>query len=192
VLLARAVATALTAVVLGSSPVGPDATVTCPALATSLTTTATLWNSDLRESSGIQSSLDHPGVLWIVQDSSNGPYLYAYSSDGDPLATYTLEGSRVRNIDWEAIGLDRRAGRDLIYIGDIGDNHANRDGSDRPALYRLPEPAVTVTTSPPIVATLSGVQKFTFRYFDRDRWPMRPRTPRRFSSTRGPGTSSSC
>ena len=175
---ARVVATATIVVVFGSPSTGTLATVTCPALAATLTTTATLWNSDLRESSGIQSSLDHPGVLWIVQDSSNGPYLYAFSNGGVRLATYTLEGTGLRNVDWEAMGLDHRAGADRIYIGDIGDNAANRDGTDRPvpALYRLPEPEISATTSPPVVATISGVRKFKFRYFDSTNgWQMKPR-----------------
>lgn len=152
--------------------------VTCPALAGSLETEATFWNSGLRESSGIQSSLDHAGVLWIVEDSYNGPYLFAYSPEGDQLATYTLKGSFLRNVDWEAIGLDHRAGTDLLYIGDVGDNEANRDGADRPlpALYRLAEPAISARQSPPIVGTISGVQKFKFRYFDRtDSSQLKPR-----------------
>ncbi len=178
-----ALAAALLAAVLlagvFATPYAPSVrAVTCPALAGFLETQATLWNSGLRESSGIQSSLDHPGVLWIIEDSYNGPYLYAYSLKGDKLASYTLKGSFTKNIDWEAIGLDHRGGADLLYIGDIGDNAGNRDGADRPlpALYRLAEPAVSANTSPPIVGTISSVQKFKFRYFDRtDASQLKPR-----------------
>ena len=46
--------------------------------------------------------------------------------------------------------MDHRTGPDLLVIGDIGDNRENRNGVSRatPALYVLPEPALSATQSP--------------------------------------------
>jgi len=152
------------------------AAVACPAMDPSLTTDVVFRNSGMKEVSGIQSSLDHPGVLWVIQDSGNGSYLYAFDMAGSILATYFLDGAK--NVDWEAIALDNRDGTDLLYIGDIGDNPANRDGIQRPtpALFVLPEPAISVTQSPPVSATLTDATKYPFRYVDQaDRSELAPR-----------------
>ncbi len=149
-------------------PTSSAAVVPCPKMDPSLTTDRILWNSGMREVSGIQASVDHVGVLWVIQDSGNGPYLHAFSIDGDRLATYTLTGTDVKNVDWEAIGLDHRAGTDLLVIGDIGDNRENRNGVSRatPALYILPEPALSATQSPVVTAVLPGAVRYPFRYYD--------------------------
>lgn len=152
------------------------AAVTCPAMDPSLTTDVVFGSSGMKEVSGIQSSLDHPGVLWVIQDSGNGSYLYAFDMAGGTLATFFLDDTK--NVDWEAIGLDNRDGTDLLYIGDIGDNPANRDGAQRPtpALLVLPEPTISVGQSPPVSATLTDVTKYAFRYFDQaDRSTLAPR-----------------
>jgi len=157
---------AVAAVSLGDA--SPSAAVACPKMDPSLTTDRILWNSGLREVSGIQASVDHPGVLWVIQDSGNGPYLHAFSIEGDRLATYALTGTGVKNIDWEAIGLDPRSGTDLLVIGDIGDNRGNRDGVTRatPALYVLREPALEATQAPAVTGALSGISRYPFRYYD--------------------------
>jgi hypothetical protein len=150
----------------------------CPSLDSTVSFVDTLWDRDLNEASGIQSSLDHLGVLWIVEDSGNGPWLYAYTVAGRRLATYELFGDGLRNVDWEALGLDHRDGHDWLYVGDIGDNAANRNGSQRPvpALYRFPEPSIDVTVRSPVTGRIRGVTRFPFRYFDsRNHWKLKPR-----------------
>lgn len=170
----------VTLVVLMSSvllePTVGTAAVECPSTAEPVTKSI-LWNSGLREVSGIQTSVDHPGVVWVIEDSGNGPYLYAFDRDGNRLATYRLEGRNVRNVDWEAIGLDHRAGTDLLYIGDIGDNRGVRNGADRPVpvLYGIEEPNVSPGGAP-IEDTITKIQRYPFRYFARtDSWQMSPK-----------------
>ena len=76
----------------------------------------------LNEISGMAPSLRHPGVLWLHNDSSGGPRLYAVDSRTcRTVATITVRGARAR--DWEGLasGRDNR-GRPVLWIGDIGDN----------------------------------------------------------------------
>jgi len=122
----------------------------------------------LTEISGLAPSVRHPGVLWLHNDSSGGPRLYAV--DGRTcrtLATITVRGAIAR--DWEGIasGRDNR-GRPVLWIGDVGDNRdswpdvsvlkvlepeALRDGSVSARTYRftyadMPHNAETVLADP--------------------------------------------
>ena len=148
----------------------------CPAMDPELSTEVILRDSGLKEVSGIQSSLDNPGVLWAIEDSGNGPYLYAVSRTGSLLATYAVYGG-ARNVDWEAIAIRYHDGTDWIYVGDIGDNPGNRNGVDRPVptLYRFAEPVISASQSPPLVANIKEVEAFKFRYFSASGSQLRPR-----------------
>lgn len=122
----------------------------------------------LNELSGLQSSFAHPHLLWGVEDSGNGAHLFAFSSGGDLVRDFTLQGAHLTNWDWEALAIDPRRGRDVIYIGDIGDNGHSRTGHDvrAPALYRLREPRVRATDAF-ASRTIPHVRLFLFRYFTR-------------------------
>lgn len=74
------------------------------------------------EISGLARSLNFPGVLYLHNDSSGGPYVYAVDERScRTLATLEISGSRAR--DYEAIATGRDAkGRAVIWLGDIGDN----------------------------------------------------------------------
>ncbi len=92
------------------------------------------------EASGMTASRLHQGVVYIVEDSRNGPTVFAVDNDGDTAATFTLAGAT--NVDWEAMapGADGQ-GNPTLWIGDIGDND-----SERPSirLYRVDEPSELV------------------------------------------------
>jgi hypothetical protein len=92
----------------------------------------------LVEISGITWSRRHPGVYWVHNDSSGGPYLYAV----DGTTCRTLARIRIGNIgarDLEAVatGTDPR-GRPVLWLGDIGDN---RDSWPSVRLHAITEPA---------------------------------------------------
>ena len=92
----------------------------------------------LIEVSGIAASRDHPGVLWAVNDSGDGPTIYAIS-EGDTIATVTLNG--VFPIDWEDLDLGPGPGGiDHLYVADVGDNLGFRPWI---SIFRLPEPDPT-------------------------------------------------
>ncbi len=94
------------------------------------------------EASGLADSRQNEGVLWVHNDSGDGPYLYAMSHAGAHLGTWELQG--VSAYDWEdlALGQDPHSGEHLLYIGDIGDNGESRDSV---VVHRVPEPTVSLT-----------------------------------------------
>lgn len=96
-------------------------------------------DSRFTEISGMTYSQRHPGVLYLHNDSSGGPRIFAV--DGRTcrtLATLTLAGAQAR--DFEAIGSGRDAkGRPILWVGDIGDN---LDSWSDVRLLRVREPKV--------------------------------------------------
>jgi hypothetical protein len=124
--------------------------------------TAVLSAPRLGESSGVTPSR-RSGVYWSLNDSGDGPILYATDSAGRDLGHVTVLGAQ--NIDWEDLSAGpcpRTAGR-CLFAGDIGDNSARRSSI---FIYAVPEPA------PPRQAadTLRGAtieMAFEFRYPDR-------------------------
>jgi hypothetical protein len=98
----------------------------------------------LNEVSGLAASRNHPGVLWLHEDSGAGPVFWAMSSTAQVLARIAVTGTGVSAVDWEDMALGPCAAgsaNDCIYIGDIGDNGLSRSNY---ALYRIPEPNVNV------------------------------------------------
>jgi hypothetical protein len=81
----------------------------------------------------------HPGVIYLHNDSSGGPRIFAVDSRTcRTRATLTLRGADAR--DFEAIGSGRDAkGRPILWVGDIGDN---LDSWSDVRLLRVREPKV--------------------------------------------------
>jgi hypothetical protein len=93
--------------------------------------------SALPEVSGITYSRLHPGIIWATNDSYNGPFLYAIDmTDCRVRAVLRLVGSEGRDHEALAVGTDSR-GRDVIWVGDIGDNHS---GHPYARIYKVLEP----------------------------------------------------
>ena len=98
-----------------------------------------LENDAAREVSGVVASRSHPGVLWGVTDRSGDVPLLAFGLDGEDLGEYSIEG--VEHRDWEdvAVGPGPDATRSYLYVGDIGDNEADRPSV---SVIRVAEPRV--------------------------------------------------
>lgn len=112
------------------------------------------------EASGIVASLKSPGVLWVHNDSGNAEQLYAMSSTGKGLATYSLSDASC--VDWEDMALGRdKSGTYHLYIGDIGTNQ----GARNPVVYRVEEPEVRLDQAV-VESTLERVERFDFEYPD--------------------------
>lgn len=90
---------------------------------------------DVDEASGIAASVKNPGVLWLCNDSGDGPFLYAVDGKTGALRAY-LKLPGVKPKDWEALRLDSQG---VFTIADIGDNDLKRGEI---CLWRVPEPVL--------------------------------------------------
>ena len=137
----------------------------CPAWG-AVQTGAAIAEPSINEASGLVASGDHPGVLWMIEDSLNPAILWAINTQGQTVGKFTLSGAI--NFDWEDISIDRLPGTDEVYVPDIGDNKNIRDGTTAkrplPTIYRLPEPVVSAS-GPEVIATVP-VEAFPIRYAD--------------------------
>jgi hypothetical protein len=89
----------------------------------------------LTELSGMTSVSYNKVQLWAINDGGHGNFLYAISTKGAIVRQLALPG--VENVDVEDIDAFRYKNRQLLAIGDIGDNGGVRE--DRP-IYIIAEP----------------------------------------------------
>lgn len=122
--------------------------------------TGTVQNNSVNEASGIIASRINPNVLWTHNDSGDSARVFALSTVGANLGTYSISGASAT--DWEdiAIGPGPTAGTQYLYAADIGDNGASRSSV---SIYRVPEPVVSDTQSA-ANTSLAGMKKYTFTY----------------------------
>ena len=113
----------------------------------------------VRETSGAAWSRTRPGTWWTVNDSGNGPELFAFDAAGTLLSRVRVAGAV--NRDWEDIaagpcgapGAHGGTGN-CLYVADIGDNRA---ASDSVTVYWVPEPAPGDTVT-------ARAERFSARY----------------------------
>lgn len=111
----------------------------------------------LTEISGMATSLDHPDTIYLHNDSSGGPYVYAVSATTCQVkARLRIAGSQARDFEAMAVGRDAK-GRSVLWIADIGDN---LDTWDAVELLRVREPTELVDQ------TLKA-KRYRFTYDDR-------------------------
>lgn len=91
--------------------------------------------ADLREGSGIAASRRVAGRFWAHNDSGE-PVLYALDRGGAVAGRLRIRGADVE--DWEALAVGPCPAGSCLYVGDIGDNDAERP---RVTIYRVAEPA---------------------------------------------------
>lgn len=125
---------------------------TCPVLGEGVQV-GTVAHDEIDEVSGVVESRRNPGVLWVHNDSGDGPHLYALTPAGTHLGVYTLADTP--SGDWEdlAIVVDRGSGESLLYVGDVGDNGHSRDFVQ---VHIVPEPEVSPDQEP-VEAELKAV-----------------------------------
>ncbi len=106
----------------------------CP-LCVSLDLSGRVQTAALGEISGMVGSAYDPRRLWVHNDSGDAPRLYALRPDGQILASLAVDGAQAE--DWEDLAAGPCPAGTCLYVGDIGDNDAERD---EVRLYRLREP----------------------------------------------------
>jgi autotransporter-associated beta strand protein len=107
------------------------------------------------EASGIVASRANPNVLWTHNDSGDSARVFAMTTAGANLGTYSISGAGA--VDWEDIdvGPGPVAGQQYLYIGDIGDNGLSRSSV---SIYRVPEPTVSDLQTPSNTIVLGAVR----------------------------------
>lgn len=118
--------------------------------------------SDLvNESSGLAASRIHPRAYWTHNDNGRVPGLFLIRADGQHLGTVHLEGAGFT--DWEAVATVHRKGRNLVVVGDMGDNRARRDDC---RLFVFEEPQIPLQADSPPRIVIDDFQTIEFRYPD--------------------------
>lgn len=95
----------------------------------------------LPEASGLVASRATDGRLWAHNDSGK-PELFALDVSGKVTARVTVTGAGVE--DWEALATAPCGDGHCLFVADIGDNEATRQGI---AVYRIPEPTTPGSTA---------------------------------------------
>ncbi len=115
------------------------------------------------ESSGLAPSALYPGRYWTHNDNQRNPGLFLIEVSGKLLATVSIPGAEF--LDWEAIATVRRDGRNLIVIGDVGDNFARRDNC---RLFLMEEPGIPGLdeAAEPLNVNLDQFETIHFQYPD--------------------------
>jgi hypothetical protein len=102
---------------------------------------------EVRESSGLAQSRRDPALLWTHNDAGNGAEIFALDASGALAQRVRIAGAEAT--DWEDIESGACETGDCLYIGDIGDNDAERS---RITIYRIDEPSAGAAESGTAVA----------------------------------------
>jgi hypothetical protein len=118
-------------------------------------------NTALREVSGMAPSRVHPNTFYVHNDSGDTSRFFAVNEKGELRGTYYFKGDNISFLgvtDCEdiTIGSGPEAGKEYIYLADIGDNAARRSEI---RIFRMEEPG----TDSGVVKTI-GSQMFTLTY----------------------------
>jgi hypothetical protein len=89
---------------------------------------------ELPEASGIAASQRIPGRLWAINDSGE-PLIYMLDASGTVTGKLRLDKATVK--DWEAVAVGPCRSGSCLYVADIGDNDAERNGI---TIYSVTEP----------------------------------------------------
>lgn len=111
------------------------------------------------ESSGLGASRRYPGYLWTHNDSGDKPRLFLISPQGKTVATVSLPGAEAK--DWEDMAVAGTGQEAWVYVGDMGDNLANRSNI---VVYRFHEPALNLQSTPETIAV--SWERMTLTYSD--------------------------
>ena len=102
---------------------------------------------ELVENSAATLSHTQPGVFFSVNDSGNDPLLFALDTTGADRGVWRVAGAT--NVDWEAASVGpcslgtrtdsaATSSPECVYIGDVGDNQAQRPTR---SIYQVAEPS---------------------------------------------------
>jgi hypothetical protein len=117
-----------------------------------------LSNRHLNEVSGLAASRLSKNLLWVLNDSGDGPRIYAIDSTGIDIGRVTINGAT--NFDWEDMASFQVENTAYLLIADIGDNQRIRPAC---TLYIIEEPVLSkMKFSNPVSADPVCVIRFTY------------------------------
>lgn len=122
----------------------------------SSTPTTALVNPPVKEASGIADSKTNIGFLWVQEDGGNATQLFLMNHTA--LSAKKIFLKNTTNRDWEDIALANGpvAGKNYIYLAEIGDNNAVYSSA---FFYRFEEPVQNTDT-------VFAIDKIEFVYSD--------------------------
>jgi hypothetical protein len=120
--------------------------------------TGVIEGKKIKEASGLVESIGNAGMFWTHNDSGNAAELFLIDKTGTIKAT--LHFPTLKNRDWEEVAVSTQAGKNYIYIGEIGDNNAQYQ---QKYLYRIEEPLLAETGSD---TTITAIETITFTLSD--------------------------
>lgn len=116
----------------------------------------------LKEVSGAVAGRRNPGVLWVHNDGARAR-LFALSTNGAVRATFKLQ-AEVTDAEDIAIGAGPVPHLPYLYLGDIGDNQAERRSV---RVYRFPEPPLPPGEAVEEPRAITDVELLVLTYPDR-------------------------
>lgn len=120
----------------------------------------TIKNPMIAECSGMDISPTQENLLWMVNDSGNGPYLFATGLDGRELGRFFIQNAI--NRDWEDLVTFMWEGISYVLIADFGDNK-RRHKTHR--FYIVPEPTLPLPSSDDTI-NIDSSRQIEFSYPD--------------------------
>lgn len=115
------------------------------------------------EISGIVASADHPGYLYVHNDSGDSSRFFAITPDGQLRGIFNFPGETpplgVKDCEDITLGSGPDSGVSYVYMGDIGDNFARRKYIN---IYRIKEP----TLPPPALSVNVDASPLYLQYPD--------------------------
>ncbi len=118
----------------------------------------------LVEASGIAVSRQNPLWTWSHNDSGHPNRIFLLDEHGQDRGTFVLNGAGSRDYEDICIGPGPQPGVNYIYLGDIGDNHAQYDYI---VIYRFPEPDIHSGTPGSLTdIPAASIERFEFVYPD--------------------------
>ena len=117
----------------------------------------------LNEASGLAFGRRNFDTLWSIEDSGNGPRLYANSTSGVSKGWYRLDIALPADSDWEDMAFYADGVTRYLYIADIGDNGDNRANVK---IYRVQEPQLPANPNNQFkgVIAAANIQQLTLSY----------------------------
>lgn len=100
----------------------------------------------IAEASGLAISQSKPHLLYHINDSGDGPYLYVTDQDGSNVRKITVSGFIPKDVEDLTLGTCPDGTGNCIYIADIGDNWTLRSHI---RIIVIPEPTGEETTIDP-------------------------------------------